>query len=225
MEEKNRKCRRTQGQNGELLERELRGNPPNWQKVLRDASRLNSKGSCNAERGRRGAGFYLATYNTRTLRTTEQIEELIKEIDNIQWSVVGSCETKRSGEWLTEMKDGSWIFDCGRSEDRPEAKGIAILINKKFKDFVSKFEVLSDRVISCNVNVENNKTLKIIQVYAPTSTADEEEIDKLYETIDRAIDKRCIENIIMGDFNAKIGRKQQWEKGKCTGGFGIGGKK
>ena len=122
------------------------------------------------------------------------------------------------------MKDGSWIFECGRSEVRPEAKGIAILINKKFKDFVSKFEVLSDRVISCNVNVENNKTLKITQVYAPTSTADEEEIDKLYETIDRAIDKRCIENIIMGDFNAKIGRKQQWEKGKCTGGFGIGEK-
>ena len=59
-------------------------------------------------------------------------------------------------------------------------------------------------------------------MYAPTSTADEEEIDKLYETIDRAIDKRCIENIIMGDFNAKIGRKQQWEKDKCTGGFGIG---
>ena len=90
------------------------------------------------------------------------------------------------------MKDGSWVFLCGRSEDRLEAKGIAILINKKFKDFVSKFEVLSDRDISCNVNVENNKTLKIIQVYAPTSTADEEEIDNLYETIDRAIEKRCI---------------------------------
>ena len=27
----------------------------------------------------------------------------------------------------------------------------------------------------------------------------------------------------MGDFNAKIGRKQ-WEKGKCTGRFGIGEK-
>ena len=62
MEEKNRKCRKTQGQNGELLERELRGNPPNWQKVLKDASRPNSKGSSNAEKGRRGTGFYLATY-------------------------------------------------------------------------------------------------------------------------------------------------------------------
>ena len=28
----------------------------------------------------------------------------------------------------------------------------------------------------------------------------------------------------MGDFNAKIARKQRWEKGKCTGGFGIGEK-
>ena len=144
----------------ELLERELRGKPPNWQKVLKGASQPNPNGSCNAEKGRRGTGFYLATYNTRTLRTTEQIEELIKEIDTIQWSVVGLCETKRSGEGLTEMKDGSWIFECGRSEDRLEAKGIAILINKKFKDFVSKFEVLSDRDISCNVNVENNKILK-----------------------------------------------------------------
>ena len=68
-----------------------------------------------------------------------------------------------------------------KTDRRP--KGIAILINKKIKDFVSKFEVLSDRVISCNVNIENDKTLKIIQVYAPTSAADEEEIDKLYKTI------------------------------------------
>ena len=75
-------------------------------------------------------------------------------------------------------------------------------------------EVLSDRVISCNVNVENNKTLKIIQVYAPTSTADEEEIDKLYETIDKAIDKRCIENIIIGDFNAKNGKMTSHNSGR-----------
>ena len=222
MKERKRQGRNTQGQNGELVEKELIRNPPNRQNKPYDVLQPKPKGSGNAEKGKRGTSFYVATYNTRTLREREQIEDLLKELENTRWNVVGLSETKRPGEGLTEMRDGNWIFECGKTEDRPDAKGIAFLIHKDFKNYVSKLEILSDRVISCCINVENNKSIKLIQVYAPTSAAEEEEVDKVYETIEKAIDKKCIENIIMGDFNAKIGVKEEWEKTRCIGKHGIG---
>ena len=50
--------------------------------------------------------------------------------------------------------------------------------------------------------------IKIIQVYAPTSASTEEELEEFYEELDKC-KKECKShevNIVMGDFNTKIGR-------------------
>ena len=55
--------------------------------------------------------------------------------------------------------------------------------------------------------------VNIIQVYAPTADAEEEEIEHFYDSIDSVIRecKRHEINIFMGDFNAKVrqGREEQ----------------
>ncbi|KAK3776374.1 hypothetical protein RRG08_023729 [Elysia crispata] len=47
--------------------------------------------------------------------------------------------------------------------------------------------------------------MDIVQVYAPTSTAEEEEVEQFYEDLDKAM--KCLKSqdikIVMGDFNAK----------------------
>lgn len=64
--------------------------------------------------------------------------------------------------------------------------------------------------------------MQIIHCYAPTSKSDDESIEKLYEDIEQA---RKLENtyytIITGDFNAKIGEKQQHDS-EYIGNFGLG---
>lgn len=61
-----------------------------------------------------------------------------------------------------------------------------------------------------NLNIPGKK-LTIIQVYAPTEEADEEQIDIFYDTVYEAMDKAYEDFILMGDFNAKIGKPQKDE--------------
>ena len=69
-------------------------------------------------------------YNTRTLRTDDDTSRLVEELGNIKWHVVGLCETKRRGEGLRELSGGSWMYEVRKTEESPNAKGLALLINK-----------------------------------------------------------------------------------------------
>ena len=63
--------------------------------------------------------------------------------------------------------------------------------------------------------------ISIIQVYAPTSDAADGDIEDFYETVQSAVDSVPKRDflIIMGDWNAKIGRT---EKSECVGQYGLG---
>ena len=54
--------------------------------------------------------------------------------------MVGLCETKRKGEGLRELSGGSWMYETGKTEESPNANGLALLINKNFTDYVENFE-------------------------------------------------------------------------------------
>ncbi|KAK3775444.1 hypothetical protein RRG08_015291 [Elysia crispata] len=98
---------------------------------------------------------------------------------------------------------------------------MAFLVRKNFKDYIEGFCKHSDRVISCKVKLQEG-SLQIIQVYAPTTDYDDEEAEKFYEDLENAIEKKCANTVIMGDFNAKIGVKDEDEENEWIGPFGIG---
>lgn len=85
---------------------------------------------------------------------------------------------------------------------------------------VMELEKISDRLMWVRVEAEP-VNMVIIQVYMPTSTHKEEEVDKVYDQVQEVLDKqRGSENvIIMGDFNAVVG---EGEDGKEVGKFGLG---
>ena len=130
--------------------------------------------------------------------------------------MVGLCERKRRGERLRELSGrgrvgggggggGSWMYETGKREESPNAKGLALLINKNFTDYVEKFEKHSDRIISCKIKLHGRTSLQIIQFYAPTCDHDNETVEQFYEELEKAMDKKvCSHHIVMGDFNAKI---------------------
>ena len=105
----------------------------------------------------------------------DDLDRLLDQLNDTDWNVVGLCETNRREERLTELPSGSWMFDVGKTEDRPDAKGLAFLVNKSLKDFIVSFHAHSDRIISCILNLKN-ETLQIVQVQAPTTDYDEETI-------------------------------------------------
>ena len=115
------------------------------------------------------------------------------------------------------------MYETGKTEENPNGKGLALLINKNFTDYVENFEKHSDRIISCKIKLHGKTSLQIIQVYAPTCDHDNETIELFYEELEKAIDKKaCSHHIVMGDFNAKTGVKNINDNMKFTGSFGTG---
>ena len=136
---------------------------------------------------------------------------------------MGISETKREGEGLVELQSGHQIYEVGKTEENKTRKGIAILVNKRLKDYIEEFKTHTDRIVSWKIKLKGKQTLQIIQVYAPTSSYEDEEVEMFYEEIEKATyRKQCKHRIIMGDFNAKIGKKGKGEFFQCTGPFGTG---
>ena len=69
------------------------------------------------------------------------------------------------------------------------------------------FWPVSDRIALVKLKAKPFN-INVIQVYAPTSASTEEELEEFYEELDK-YKKECKDhevNIVMGDFNAKVGR-------------------
>ncbi|XP_072048653.1 uncharacterized protein [Amphiura filiformis] len=155
----------------------------------------------------------ICTYNTRTLRTEESLESLIDELRDLKWDIIGLSETKRAGEGIEELKGGAWLYNHGKTEDNRNAKGIGFMIHPKFKDYIREIKYYSNRVVSLDVQLTANNHLCVVQVYAPTSEYEDEAVEEMYEDVSKAMEEsRATYTIVMGDFNAKIGRRQSGEE-------------
>ena len=63
--------------------------------------------------------------------------------------------------------------------------------------------------------------ITVIQVYAPTSNAEEAEVERFYEDLQDLLELTPIKDVlfIIGDWNAKVGNQ---ETPGVTGKFGLG---
>ena len=130
---------------------------------------------------------------------------------------------KEEGEGLENFQGGHGCMKQEKTEETPNAKGLALLVNKNFTGYVEKFEKHLDRIISCKIELDGKTSLQIMQVYAPTSDHDDETVEMLYEGLEKAMDKKaCNHHIVMDDFNAKVGVRNVNENMKCIGPLGTG---
>lgn len=93
----------------------------------------------------------------------------------------------------------------------PGLYGVGFIINKVHKNNIESFTGITERIAVLNMNIQGFLISTCIKVYAPTESASEEEIEKFYETIAKALDTAHNNVILMGDFNAKIGLPQKEE--------------
>ena len=87
--------------------------------------------------------------------------------------------------------DDHYIYYCGQQSLR--GNGVAIVVNKKVWNAVLRCSLKNDRMISvCFQGKSFNIT--VIQVYTPTSNAEEAEVEQLYQALQDLLEwtqKRC----------------------------------
>lgn len=145
--------------------------------------------------------LYVATYNVRSLSSYERLIELQESLVGVKYDIIGLAEVRRLGSKIEEYKD----FILFYKGETPGKHGVGFLIKTSLKENIESFNAVTERVILLNLNIQGY-CISIIQVYAPTESADEEEINKFYYSIDKAIQSAHKKIIVMGDFNAKIGQ-------------------
>ena len=140
-------------------------------------------------------------------------------MDRINFDIVGICETRRKGEgYLTLNKSSHQFYYKGGNTHQ---NGIGFIVNKNIAGNVTSFKGISDRVAQLTIKINNKYHVNIIQVYLPTSSHTNEEVDTVYEEIDNLVNNnKAYYNIVMGDFNAKTGQGNASELG--TGPYGLG---
>ena len=98
--------------------------------------------------------------------------------------------------------------------------GVALKVNKRAQNAVLGCNLINDRMISvCFQGKPFNIT--VIQVYAPTSNAEEAEVEQFYEDVQNLLELIPPKDVlfIIGDWNAKVGSQ---ETPGIIGKFGLG---
>ena len=114
--------------------------------------------------------------------------------------------------------DDHYIYYCGKESLR--RNGVVIMVNKRILNAVLGCNLKNYRMISVHFQGKP-LNITVIQAYAPTSNAEEAELEQFYEDLEDLLELTSKKDVlfIIGDWNAKVGSQ---ETPGVTGKFGLG---
>ncbi|XP_053229029.1 craniofacial development protein 2-like [Podarcis raffonei] len=160
--------------------------------------------------------YCIGTWNVRTMNLGK-LEVVKNEMARTNIDILGISELKWTG--MGEFSsDDHHIYYCG--QETRKRIGVALIVNKRVAKAVLGCNLKNDRMIWIRIQ-GRPFNITVIQVYAPTTGAEETEIDQFYEDLQHLIEVTPKKDVllIIGDWNAKVGRQEI--KG-TTGKFGLG---
>ena len=106
--------------------------------------------------------------------------EVVKQaMERVNINILGISELKWTG--MGEFNsDDHCIYYCGQESLR--RNGVALMVNKRVRKAVLDCNLKNDRRISVRFQGKPFNII-VIQVYAPTSNAEEAEVERFYEDL------------------------------------------
>ena len=132
-----------------------------------------------------------------------KLEVLKQEMARVNVDILGISELKWTG--MGEFNsDDHYIYYCVQESLR--RNGVAIMVNKRVQNAALGFHLKNDRKISVHFQGKLFN-ITVIQVYAPTTNAEEAEVEQFYEDLQDLLQLTPKKDVlfIIGDWNAKVG--------------------
>ena len=157
----------------------------------------------------------LATWNVRTLnyspgnvRPERSTALVARELQRYNIDIAALTETRLpdSGT-LTERGAGYTFYWQGKPSTEKRQSGVGFAIKSDIK--LTEFPIgHSDRIMTLRLSIGKNRYLHIISAYAPTMQHAETTKNAFYQELSDILHtiRACDKTIIMGDFNARVGR-------------------
>ena len=123
----------------------------------------------------------------------------ILEISKLKWTGMGKFNS-----------DDHYIYYCGQESLR--RNGVTIMVDKRVQNAVLGCSLKNDRMISVRFQGKPFN-ITVIQVYSPTSNAEEAEVEQCYEDLQDLLELTPKKDVrfITGDWNAKVEVKKHLE--------------
>ena len=135
-----------------------------------------------------------------------KLEVVKQEMVRVNIDILGISKLNWTG--MGEFNsDDHYIYYC-----RPESlrrNGVAIMVNRRVQNAVLGCILKNDRMISVHLQGKLFN-ITVIEVYAPSSNAEEAEVERFYEDLQDLLELTPIKDVlfIIGDWNAKVGSQE-----------------
>ena len=146
-----------------------------------------------------------------------KLEVVKQQMARVNIDILGISEPKWTG--MGEFNsDDHYIYYCRQESLR--RNGVAIMVNKRVRNAVLGCSLKNDRMISVRFQGKPFN-ITVIQVYAPTSNAEEAEVERFYEDLQDLLELTLKIHVlfIIGNRNVKVGSQ---ETPGVTGKLGLG---
>lgn len=163
----------------------------------------------------------IGTWNIQTLLKTGKLENLKMEMERLELDILGISEVRWPNQG--DLWSGNYrIIHTGTAENERGLGGVGIMTNKHFGKRIKGYVQYSERIMLVRFDTKPRDTV-IIQVYMPTTNAEDDKVEEVYDSLDNIIEhiKKDENLILMGDWNASVGRGKEEEE-EVVGSFGVG---
>ena len=159
--------------------------------------------------------FIVLQKNTRSLSSSERLEEMFSEIHKVEWDAILISETWRQSKEIWETQQGHIMVESGKFTNK---HGVAIVLNRRWKNQINWIQCACECVVAVSISV-NRQPLVLMSVYLPHSGYADHHVEKVFKTIlKKNVKERCAK-IIGVDINAALGPGEGVELsavGHCT---------
>jgi len=167
--------------------------------------------------GRKNKALKIVCWNVRTMYEVGKLKYVKSETSRLHINILGLCETR----WTNQSDFYGGDFRIIHSGATEQQRGVAVVLDKWAAKAVDKVIYEGDRLMLVKYRGKPTDVV-ILQIYMPTSEAEEELVDAMYEKVEEFLDTETKGKdymVIMGDWNAVVG---EGKEDKCIGHYGLG---
>ena len=113
---------------------------------------------------------------------------MILELHRVEWDAILISETWRQTKELWETQQGHIMVESGQFINK---HGVAILLNKRWKNQINWVQCESERVVAMLISV-NKQPIVLMSVYVPHSGYADHHVERVYKTITKMTEREKV---------------------------------
>ncbi|KAJ4934986.1 hypothetical protein JOQ06_007765 [Pogonophryne albipinna] len=168
----------------------------------------------------------IGAWNVRTLTDNQASDRperrtaiISRELGKFQIDIAALSETRLADEGQLKEEKGRYTFFWkGKPANEPRIHGVGFAIKNCLINHLHELPVgINERLMTIRLMLASSQMATVISAYAPTLDAQDEVKEAFYANLDKTLSEVPKEDklILLGDFNARVGRNHHLWRGNA----------